>query len=68
METSPCKDCKERQVGCHSTCEKYLEWNKKWVDNKIKISEKKYLMKQIDSHEISTNGFSNSYIQMAAKP
>ena len=52
METSPCKDCKERQVGCHSTCEKYLEWNKKWVDNKIKISEKKYLMKQIDSHEI----------------
>ena len=54
METSPCKDCKERQVGCHSTCEKYLEWNKKWVDNKIKISEKKYLMKQIDSHEIVT--------------
>ena len=54
METSPCKDCTERQVGCHSTCEKYLEWNKKWVDNKIKISEKKYLMKQIDSHEIET--------------
>ena len=54
METSPCKDCKERHVGCHSTCEKYLEWNKKWVDNKIKISEKKYLMKQIDSHEIET--------------
>ena len=52
MENSPCKDCKERQVGCHSTCEKYLEWNKKWVDNKIKISEQKYLMKQIDSHEI----------------
>lgn len=20
-----CKDCKERQLGCHSTCEKYLK-------------------------------------------
>ena len=20
----PCKDCPDRQVGCHSTCEKYL--------------------------------------------
>ena len=20
---APCKDCKDRKVGCHSTCEKY---------------------------------------------
>ena len=30
MKNSPCKengiDCTERHVGCHSTCEKYLEW------------------------------------------
>ena len=22
--TNPCKDCEERQLGCHSDCEKYL--------------------------------------------
>lgn len=26
MKTSPCKDCEEREVGCHSTCEKYIEY------------------------------------------
>ena len=54
METSPCKDCKERQVGCHSTCEKYLEWNKAWVENKTEISKQRYLAKQLNSHEIET--------------
>lgn len=24
---SPCKKCKKRFVGCHSTCQKYIEWN-----------------------------------------
>jgi hypothetical protein len=24
----PCKDCTERVLRCHSTCEKYKEWNK----------------------------------------
>ena len=24
----PCKDCKDRQIGCHSKCEKYLEFKK----------------------------------------
>lgn len=27
---APCKDCTERQMGCHSTCPKYKqyqEWN-----------------------------------------
>lgn len=23
---APCKDCEERQIGCHSTCEKYLQY------------------------------------------
>lgn len=25
---APCKDCPDRQVGCHSTCEKYIEFKK----------------------------------------
>ena len=23
----PCKDCSERTVGCHCTCEKYITWS-----------------------------------------
>lgn len=28
MNKAPCKDCPNRQVGCHSTCEKYLTFRK----------------------------------------
>lgn len=28
MNKAPCKDCPDRQVGCHSTCEKYLTFRK----------------------------------------
>lgn len=24
--TCPCKDCTDREIGCHSTCEKYIGW------------------------------------------
>lgn len=24
--TSPCKNCKDRLVGCHGWCKKYAEW------------------------------------------
>lgn len=24
--TSPCKDCAEREVGCHGRCERYKTW------------------------------------------
>lgn len=23
---SPCRDCKDRTVGCHSVCDKYIHW------------------------------------------
>lgn len=29
MGIRSCKDCKERQVGCHSSCKRYLEDKKK---------------------------------------
>lgn len=25
---APCKDCKDRELGCHSKCEAYIEWAK----------------------------------------
>ena len=24
----PCKDCVDREIGCHSTCKAYTEWVK----------------------------------------
>ena len=27
MKSAPCKDCKERIVGCHSVCLKYINWD-----------------------------------------
>ena len=38
---SPCKrDCKERNARCHATCQKYLEWTKKWAKERAAIREK----------------------------
>lgn len=28
MKLSPCKDCEDRVLYCHSTCEKYAEFKK----------------------------------------
>ena len=28
MKIAPCKDCKDRAIGCHGTCEKYSEYRK----------------------------------------
>ena len=43
--SSPCKDCEDRQSGCHSKCEKYGEWNKQRIqsrhDNYIAVSRNK---------------------------
>lgn len=27
MLKPPCKDCKDRKVGCHSICEKYIAYD-----------------------------------------
>lgn len=32
-----CKDCEERYVGCHSTCEKYLQEKEKYGEHRDKI-------------------------------
>ena len=38
---APCKNCTDRVVGCHSTCEKYKDWKKKDKERKQKIFESK---------------------------
>ena len=36
LDIMPCKDCKKRQVGCHSDCEKYLKAKKILEIKKLK--------------------------------
>ena len=37
--TPPCKDCKDREIGCHSRCEKYgkfrAENEKRYEQNRL---------------------------------
>lgn len=32
-----CKDCKNRKIQCHGTCEHYIEWCKKGKVESVKI-------------------------------
>lgn len=35
---SPCKDCTDRCMGCHSTCGDYAEYKQALEDNRAKIN------------------------------
>lgn len=38
----PCKGCKDRYLGCHSKCKKYIEFRKKKDEwNELVIENKK---------------------------
>lgn len=36
--TPPCKDCTDRQVGCHGKCEKYIKWKKENIKSQIEYT------------------------------
>lgn len=44
MILSPCKDCRNRVLGCHSSCEAYTEF---------RATHEKYKRKQQEQNEIS---------------
>ena len=35
---APCKDCKNREIGCHETCELYIQYKK---DNELVKQQRK---------------------------
>lgn len=45
---APCKDCPDRFVGCHSTCDKYIEFRKQrdeyldWKNKENKLLDDLY--------------------------
>lgn len=38
----PCKDCKDRKIGCHGACDKYRSWALKEKEYKEEIIKKQY--------------------------
>ena len=40
---APCKDCEDRVVNCHSTCDKYISWKKLMKENNGIICRKRQL-------------------------
>ena len=47
--SNPCKDCKDRKLGCHSKCDKYSEFK-----NKIEeIKEERIKQNFIDDYRIT---------------
>ena len=38
----PCKDCKDRKMGCHSKCKSYIEYKQKFNKWQSELKEEKY--------------------------
>lgn len=41
MFKSPCKDCEDRAVGCHGSCEKYITVKAAHIEEKSRLRELK---------------------------
>ena len=35
QDVCPCKNCKERKIGCHAICVAYKEWKKKGIEIEV---------------------------------
>lgn len=44
---SPCKDCPDREVGCHGRCDKYQEYVKKKDELMAKYKKENYLQREL---------------------
>ena len=42
MINAPCKECKERNVGCHDKCEIYKDYTKERKKERLYMQEKQY--------------------------
>ena len=39
--TSPCQDCMDRHLNCHSECEKYKTWKADLEDKRSKVKKER---------------------------
>lgn len=50
---APCRDCKNRFVSCHSSCEQYKEWRKNFDAEKERILKIRYEERSLDKLKMS---------------
>ena len=56
MET-PCKDCQDRYVSCHSSCDQYKQWKADLSSEKEKIRKVRYA--EIEADRRRRDGIAN---------
>ena len=49
-----CKDCTEREIGCHATCKKYIDAKKEWEETKKKIYAERCRDVEYDAYRFDT--------------
>lgn len=54
MAKFSCKDCTNRHIGCHSTCERYI--SEKAENDRLRELEHK---RRNDENSLNSSGFSN---------
>ena len=51
----PCKNCKKREVGCHSYCNNYIKWSKYNRSKKEKERQQKHY-DWVDNYYLPSRG------------
>ena len=51
VKTSPCKNCTDRVLSCHSNCTKYAEWKNEVDEYKKTITQGKLLQRELDERK-----------------
>ena len=51
---APCKDCPDRHTLCHSTCEKYIEYNK--YREEVRAKKREFYEKEYEFFESRKKG------------
>lgn len=62
LKTSPCLNCKDRVIGCHSTCKKYKEYfdeNEKRKEKLRKKQEVSYVVNGYNKNKTKSIQISN---------
>lgn len=54
MTKPPCKDCKQREIGCHANCDLYKHYKKEFESEKEEISKLRNKERLADDFAISS--------------
>ena len=49
--TPPCLDCPDREIGCHSRCEKYIQFRNDLDAHKAEIEDNLRIERMVDSYQ-----------------